>query len=84
MLFGIAAAIISGQSTWHALLEGVIEGAQGRGDAMIGERLDLTGPARPAGRILATHLGTGLADVVFGIAIAEAAARLGLGTVLAR
>ena len=27
MLFGIAAAIISGQSTWHALLEGVIEGA---------------------------------------------------------
>ena len=29
--------------------------------AMIGERLDLTGPARPAGRILATHLGTVLA-----------------------
>ncbi len=52
--------------------------------AMIGERLHLTGAARPAGRIVATHLGTGLADVVFGIAIAETAARLGLGTVLAR
>jgi alanine dehydrogenase len=52
--------------------------------AMIGERLELTGLARPAGRILATHLGTGLADVVLGIAIAETAARLGLGTVLAR
>jgi alanine dehydrogenase len=52
--------------------------------AMIGERLDLTGSRRPAGRIVATHLGTGLADVVLGTAIAETAARLGLGTILAR
>ena len=52
--------------------------------AMIGERLDATGAARPAGRIVATHLGTGLADVVFGTAITETAARLGLGVILAR
>jgi ornithine cyclodeaminase/alanine dehydrogenase-like protein (mu-crystallin family) len=52
--------------------------------AMIGERLNLAGSRRPAGRIVATHLGTGLADVVLGTAIAETAARLGLGTILAR
>ena len=38
----------------------------------------------PAGRIVATHLGTGLADVVFGSAILETATALGLGTVLPR
>ena len=53
--------------------------------AMFGEALDTTsGPRRPAGRIVATHLGTGLADVVFGSAILEAATALGLGTVLPR
>ena len=51
--------------------------------AMIGEVL-ATGGDRPAGRIVATHLGTGLADVVFGTAILATAERLGLGTVLAR
>jgi ornithine cyclodeaminase/alanine dehydrogenase-like protein (mu-crystallin family) len=51
---------------------------------MIGEALARTGPSRPAGRVVATHLGTGLADVVFGSAILEAAAATGLGTVLAR
>ncbi len=51
--------------------------------AMFGEVLARRG-SRPAGRVVATHLGTGLADVVFGTAIlAEAEAR-GLGTVLAR
>jgi len=49
--------------------------------AMIGEVL---GRPRPVGRIVTTHLGTGLADVVFGAAIlAEAVAR-GLGTILPR
>jgi alanine dehydrogenase len=53
--------------------------------AMIGEALDgPTGPARPAGRVVATHLGTGLADVVFGSAILSAAEAAGLGTILPR
>ena len=53
--------------------------------AMMGEVLSTTaGAARPRGRIVATHLGTGLADVVFGSAILAAATRLGLGTELPR
>ena len=51
--------------------------------AMIGERLDDAAP-RPAGRVVATHLGTGLADVVFGHAILDAATARGLGTLLPR
>jgi ornithine cyclodeaminase/alanine dehydrogenase-like protein (mu-crystallin family) len=52
---------------------------------MMGELLDTTsGDARPAGRIVATHLGAGLADVVFGNAVLEAATARGLGTVLPR
>jgi ornithine cyclodeaminase/alanine dehydrogenase-like protein (mu-crystallin family) len=51
--------------------------------AMIGAALD-TGRPRPRGRVLATHLGTGLADVVFGSAILAEAERRGLGTLLAR
>jgi len=49
--------------------------------AMIGEVL---GRARPTGRVVATHLGTGLADVVFGSAILAAAEERGLGTILQR
>lgn len=52
-------------------------------DAMIGAALDRPG-GRPHGRIVATHLGTGLADVVFGAAILAEAERRGLGTLLAR
>lgn len=52
-------------------------------DAMIGEAL-ARGGARPAGRVVATHLGTGLADVVFGSAILEAATSVGLGVELPR
>jgi ornithine cyclodeaminase/alanine dehydrogenase-like protein (mu-crystallin family) len=37
---------------------------------------------RPAGRILVTHLGVGLADVVFAAAILERAEQLGLGRIL--
>jgi ornithine cyclodeaminase/alanine dehydrogenase-like protein (mu-crystallin family) len=51
--------------------------------AMIGEAL-ARGVGRPAGRVVATHLGTGLADVIFGSAILEAAVERGLGTILAR
>jgi ornithine cyclodeaminase/alanine dehydrogenase-like protein (mu-crystallin family) len=50
--------------------------------AMIGEVLD--GRPRPPGRVVVTHLGTGLADVVFGAAILAAAEELGLGTILPR
>ncbi len=42
------------------------------------------GVQRPAGRVVVAHLGTGLADVVFGSAILEAAAERGLGTILPR
>ena len=40
------------------------------------------GLARPAGRILVSHLGVGLADVVFASAILKRAERLGLGRIL--
>jgi ornithine cyclodeaminase/alanine dehydrogenase len=50
----------------------------------LGEAL-LAGRARPAtGRVVAMHLGVGLADVVFGAAIARRAEALGLGTRLER
>jgi ornithine cyclodeaminase/alanine dehydrogenase len=52
--------------------------------ATIGEAL-LAGTARPAaGRVLVTHLGLGLSDVVFGNAILRAAAAAGRGLVLPR
>ena len=52
--------------------------------ATIGEAI-LAGPPRPAhGRVVAMHLGVGLADVVFGSAILARAAELGLGIVLPR
>jgi hypothetical protein len=52
--------------------------------ATIGEAL-LAGTPRPdSGRVVATHLGVGLADVVFGSAILRRADALGLGTLLAR
>jgi len=50
--------------------------------ATIGEAL-LARTARPAqGRVVVTHLGVGLADVVFGAAIVRRAEALGLGTLL--
>jgi ornithine cyclodeaminase/alanine dehydrogenase len=51
--------------------------------AMIGAALG-TAARRPIGRVVATHLGTGLADVVFGVAILAEAERRGLGTPLPR
>jgi ornithine cyclodeaminase/alanine dehydrogenase-like protein (mu-crystallin family) len=51
--------------------------------AMIGDAL-AQATARPPGRVVATHLGTGLADVVFGAAIVAVAERLGLGLLLPR
>jgi ornithine cyclodeaminase/alanine dehydrogenase-like protein (mu-crystallin family) len=52
-------------------------------DAMLGEAI-LAGTPRPAGRVVVTHLGVGLADVVFADAIVAAAARQGLGVELPR
>jgi alanine dehydrogenase len=49
----------------------------------IGEAL-MTGTTRPAGRVVAMHLGVGLADVIFGRAILATAERLGIGTLLDR
>ncbi len=51
--------------------------------AMLGEALATHAP-RPAGRVVITHLGTGIADVVFGSAILETAIARGLGTTLPR
>jgi len=59
-------------------------------DATIGELLRGDVPAaapnaaggRPSGRILVTHLGVGLADVVFASAILARAEQLGLGRIL--
>lgn len=42
------------------------------------------GTPRPAGRVLISHLGVGLADVVFGDAIVRAAEQRGIGTILER
>ena len=51
--------------------------------ATIGEAL-IAGTARPEGRVVVSHLGVGLADVVFGRAILAAAEASGLGTLLPR
>jgi ornithine cyclodeaminase/alanine dehydrogenase-like protein (mu-crystallin family) len=52
--------------------------------ATIGEALIARTPRPAAGRVVAMHLGVGLADVVFGAAIVRRAEALGLGTLLAR
>jgi ornithine cyclodeaminase/alanine dehydrogenase-like protein (mu-crystallin family) len=52
-------------------------------DAMVGEAI-ADGSPRPEGRVLVTHLGVGLADVVFGDAVLKAAAVAGIGTILER
>lgn len=52
--------------------------------ATIGEAI-LDGTTRPAsGRVVVTHLGVGLADVVFGAAVVRRAEPLGLGVALPR
>jgi ornithine cyclodeaminase/alanine dehydrogenase-like protein (mu-crystallin family) len=51
--------------------------------ATLGEAI-LEGTPRPPGRVVITHLGVGLADVVFGDAIVRTAAARGLGTILPR
>ncbi|MEK6721473.1 MAG: hypothetical protein AABZ33_12500 [Chloroflexota bacterium] len=51
--------------------------------AMLGEAM-IAGTARPAGRVVVTHLGVGLADVVFADAILRRAAERGLGIDLPR
>ena len=50
--------------------------------ATLGEAI-LAGTPRPAsGRVVVSHLGVGLADLVFGAAIVDRATELGLGTIL--
>lgn len=51
--------------------------------ATIGEAIR-AGTPRPAGRVLVTHLGVGLADVVLGDAVLRIAESRGIGTVLER
>jgi ornithine cyclodeaminase/alanine dehydrogenase-like protein (mu-crystallin family) len=51
--------------------------------ATLGEAI-LSSTRRPAGRVVVTHLGVGLADVVFGDAIVRRASELGLGRELPR
>lgn len=52
--------------------------------ATIGEALLALTPRPATGRVVAMHLGVGLADVVFGAAIVRRAEALGLGTLIAR
>jgi ornithine cyclodeaminase/alanine dehydrogenase-like protein (mu-crystallin family) len=52
-------------------------------DATIGEAI-LAGTPRPPGRVVVTHLGVGLADLVFADAIVRAASARGLGIELPR
>ncbi|HWP63511.1 MAG TPA: ornithine cyclodeaminase family protein [Candidatus Binatia bacterium] len=52
--------------------------------ATFGEAILRGLPRPPEGRVVATHLGVGLADVVFGSAIVERATELGLGQLLVR
>jgi ornithine cyclodeaminase/alanine dehydrogenase-like protein (mu-crystallin family) len=52
-------------------------------DATIGEAI-LGRTSRPAGRVVGTHLGVGLADLLFGNAIVREARRQGMGTPLPR
>ena len=51
--------------------------------ATMGEAI-LAGTQRPAGRVVVTHLGVGLADLVFADAIVRSAEAAGLGTILPR
>jgi ornithine cyclodeaminase/alanine dehydrogenase-like protein (mu-crystallin family) len=50
--------------------------------ATLGEAI-LAGTGRPeTGRVVVTHLGVGLADVIFGAAVVRQAEARGLGTIL--
>jgi ornithine cyclodeaminase/alanine dehydrogenase len=51
--------------------------------AMLGQAI-LAGTPRPAGRVVVTHLGVGLADVVFADAVVRTATAAGRGTTLPR
>jgi len=51
--------------------------------ATIGEAI-LAGTARPNGRVMISHLGVGLMDLVFADAIVRSAVAMGLGTDLPR
>ena len=50
----------------------------------IGEAIAAAVAPPSGGRVLVTHLGVGLADLVFGEAIVRRATEVGLGTVLPR
>ncbi len=50
----------------------------------LGEAILAGTPRPPGGRVLVTHLGVGLADVIFGDAILRVAAERGIGTLLPR
>lgn len=52
-------------------------------DGMLGEAI-LDGRPRPSGRVVVSHLGVGLADLVFADAIMRGAVERGLGTLLER
>ena len=65
-------------ATIGELLRGEVAARPGSG----GDRN--SGSGRPAGRVLVTHLGVGLADVVFASAILARAEKLGLGRLLPR
>lgn len=87
-----AAEVARGASLFLVDHRGQLDGGRAAGlfddypepTATLGEAI-LTGTTRPVhGRVVAMHLGVGLADVIFGSAILARAAVLGLGVVLPR
>jgi ornithine cyclodeaminase/alanine dehydrogenase len=52
--------------------------------ATLGEAILAGTPRPPSGRVVVTHLGVGLADVVFADAIVRRAEAAGIGTLLGR
>ena len=68
-------------SSWPTATAGLFDGYPDP-TATLGEAI-LDGTRRPAsGRVVVTHLGVGLADVVFGAAIVSRAEAMQLGTLL--
>ncbi len=80
---GVVAFYVDEADSFRATRDGSVFRDYPDPSATIGQAIRAATP-RPEGRILVTHLGVGLADVVFGSAILDRAARSGIGTLLPR
>ena len=80
---GAALFLTDDHDQFRATRNGAIFAGYRDPEATIGEAI-AAGTPRPQGRVLVTHLGAGLTDVVFGDAILRAAEVRDIGTVLPR